>query len=530
LFYKVIINLICPFLSFESGIFSNFSGQKDILQLQSEFKNLSRIRSDEFNAELNYRFSPTKNSREIVQYALSNLLGGIGFFYGTSIINTHGDHEEDYFINAYYDDSKEAADWLEQYSKNRKRAQKISQPMELFTCTPSRAYFPRGFLWDEGFHALLVNRWDPELTREILRSWLSLMDKDGWIAREQILGDEARSRVPEQFVEQQTHIANPPAILLPIDEMLTAAINRLELSQKSQQEEIPIYSTEALQEENFLRETYPKFKMYVEWLHRTQKGDVNSVEIGRGNWDQNSLAYRWRGRTPGYNFASGLDDYPRSARPHWGELHVDLTSWMGFASRLMMRYALFVGDNSHASEVGKRAVHIEQTMSKYFWNEDESLYFDIGIAETLDGMASQHEVHRGYVALLPWILDPLGVSQKAKNGALRLLEELAKDSKCGARSLSKADIFSGRNDNYWTQNVWIHMQWLILRALKSDDSDPVMQSIQKKLRKTVINCITESFVSTGTLWESYVPDTGSGKGQNPFTGWTALIVYILSDQ
>lgn len=48
---------------------------------------------------------------------------------------------------------------------------------------------------DEGFHQLLIQIWNPELSRRVIDSWLSLMDKDGWIAREQILGEEARSRV-----------------------------------------------------------------------------------------------------------------------------------------------------------------------------------------------------------------------------------------------------------------------------------------------------------------------------------------------
>lgn len=30
---------------------------------------------------------------------------------------------------------------------------------------------------------------------EILKDWIGLIDDDGWVAREQILGEEARSKV-----------------------------------------------------------------------------------------------------------------------------------------------------------------------------------------------------------------------------------------------------------------------------------------------------------------------------------------------
>ena len=46
-----------------------------------------------------------------------------------------------------------------------------------------------------GFHELLVSKWDRSLSEEVISSWLSLINMEGWIPREQILGDEARSKV-----------------------------------------------------------------------------------------------------------------------------------------------------------------------------------------------------------------------------------------------------------------------------------------------------------------------------------------------
>lgn len=53
---------------------------------------------------------------------------------------------------------------------------------------------------DEGFHLLQIGAWDNALGLEILKDWVNLVDEDGWVGREQILGEEARSRVSSFLV------------------------------------------------------------------------------------------------------------------------------------------------------------------------------------------------------------------------------------------------------------------------------------------------------------------------------------------
>ena len=97
-------------------------------------------------------------------------------------------------------------------------------PYELFTLVPSRPFFPRGFLWDEGFHLLPLLNYDSDLVLEITKSWFNLIDEDGWIAREQILGKELRSRVPAEFVVQSPQIVNPPTLTLVLTYLLDSVV------------------------------------------------------------------------------------------------------------------------------------------------------------------------------------------------------------------------------------------------------------------------------------------------------------------
>lgn len=66
----------------------------------------------------------------------SNLIGGIGYFYGTSIVDKGFAYEWD-----QDDDVADEAD------KKGEKGARITEPKALLTATPSRSFFPRGFYW-----------------------------------------------------------------------------------------------------------------------------------------------------------------------------------------------------------------------------------------------------------------------------------------------------------------------------------------------------------------------------------------------
>ncbi|KAJ8608479.1 hypothetical protein MRB53_039644 [Persea americana] len=178
------------------------------------------------------------------------------------------------------------------------------------------------------------------------------MDDDGWIAREQILGDEARSKVPPEFQVQYPHYANPPTLSLILEL----------LADKLSSPSLPADEKEAYTAS--LREFYPLMKRNYEWYRKTQWGDLKS-------YDRNAFstkeAYRWRGRTPQHILTSGLDDYPRAQPPHPGELHVDLMSWMGLLTRGLKAVASVLGEKDDVAELSTNEVAITRNLNDLHW-------------------------------------------------------------------------------------------------------------------------------------------------------------------
>ena len=164
-------------LANEKTLSENFDKKFDeIFPINIKYENLNKLLNTNSNKEnLNVNI---EGLRKMGQQALSNILGGIGHFWGAIKIN--------------FGEKLQPG----QYHKGFRYA---VEEKELLTGTPSRSFFPRGFLWDEGFHNILISKWDVNLSIDIINSWLSTMSATGWMAREQIRGSEAESKVPNKF-------------------------------------------------------------------------------------------------------------------------------------------------------------------------------------------------------------------------------------------------------------------------------------------------------------------------------------------
>ena len=311
------------------------------------------------------------------------------------------------------------------------------------------------------FHRLLLA--DSLHSLQIIKSWFNLMDDEGWIAREQILGPEARSKVPAEFQVQYPHYANPPTLFFAINAFLDKISAQGHKAVDDQQVlGGPTQSFLGNPElaKNFLRDLYPLLKRHYNWFRKTQWGDIKSYDREAFSTKE---AYRWRGSTQKHLLTSGLDDYPRPQPPHPGELHVDLISWMGMLTGTMKRIASHLKENDDANEYTKIETAIIRNIDDLHWDDSAKTFCDATID---DYEESIHVCHKGYISIFPFMTGLLGPDSKRLGAILDLIEdpeELWSDH--GIRSLSRKDALYGTDENYWRSPVWMNMNYLIVKEL-----------------------------------------------------------------
>ncbi|XP_028162309.1 mannosyl-oligosaccharide glucosidase [Ostrinia furnacalis] len=449
----------------------------------------------------------------IARAAMSNMLGGVGYFYGSGRVQSPYTREPVPYWRA-----------------------------PLYTAVPSRSFFPRGFLWDEGFHGLLIGRWSPDIQMDIAAHWMDLINVEGWIPREQILGAEALARVPKEFVVQNNAAANPPMLLIQLARLVKTRPHLFEPG-------MPHRAT--------LGRMFTRLQAWYNWFQTTQKGEEPT-------------AYRWRGREDDgmqlnpKSLSSGLDDYPRASHPSDIERHVDLRCWMYAAADSLATIARAIKKDPSKFEATKEQLGDEDLLNELHWSTATQTYADYGMhtdgvrfvrtmpkhpgepAKLVRGVTVPPQPKLvtsafGYISLFPMLLRVL--TPESENLG-KILENLDKPgllwSPFGLRSLSKSSpLYMKRNTEhdppYWRGQIWININYLALSSLKyyANAPGPHMdraRELHSRLKNNVVRNILSEYRRTGYLWEQYSGEDGRGSGCKPFSGWTALVTLIMAEE
>jgi mannosyl-oligosaccharide glucosidase len=394
-----------------------------------------------------------------------------------------------------------------------------------------------------------IGQWDNDLSLEILKDWINLIDDDGWVAREQILGEEARSKVPSEFQTQVPTFANPPTLTMAVTDFISRLKARksgpsgldLGMDVGMGGSQVPFSDSSMftsgsryLESDEFalsyLKSIYGPLKRHYDWFRRTQRGQIK--QYSRKSRSRTE-AYRWRGRSQMHVLTSGMDDYPRGP-PHAGELHLDLMSWMGFFTRTMREIADFVGETEDEANFRDIENAIVDNIDDLHWSEEEQMYCD---ASVNDDDESYHICHKGYLSIFPLMLSLLPPSSPHVGAILDMLRDPEHLwSPYGIRSLSASHPEFGQGENYWKGPIWIQMNYLALGALYKTygaQQGPYQErarDIYAELRKNVIDNVFKEYERTGYVWEQYDALTGEGRRSHPFTGWTSLVSLILAEK
>jgi mannosyl-oligosaccharide glucosidase len=489
-----------PF-EFEIAFQSEGDSSNPFPQQSLQFSTELQERKDNFNNKFEeiFQLSAKGFNDDYVKFAksvFSNLIGGIGYFHGHSKL------------------------------KAKHMQQPVSYgPLSLYTAVPSRSFFPRGFLWDEGFHQLVIQRWNIDITMDVLGHWLDLMNIDGWIPREQILGDEAESRVPNEFIVQHVDHANPPTFFLTLQSMLGKL--------KSTDHGI-----------EFLKAVFPRLKEWFNWYDRTQAGSVPSSYCWKGRTDIGLGRKMKKVRFNPKTLTSGLDDFPRALYPSHIERHLDLWCWMALAAEVMAGIATILDDSSlQEYQRLQQELTDNKRLRELHWSSSNGYFCDYGNHSTNPSQPSSIDFvpEFGYVTLFPLFMKILNPDAKELG---ILLDKISNRellwTDYGLRSLAEKSRYYNKWNNehdppYWRGSIWINMNYLAVRALNhyGHTAGPYQTKalkLYKELRDNLVKNMYSQYQSTGYVWESYNDSSGHGQGTHPFTGWSSLIVLIMSEQ
>lgn len=435
--------------------------------------------------------------------------------------------------------------------------QRSPRPVSALAAIGSRTDEAFGQAALSGFPLLFLTRWNKEMVKDVLASWL-LGTQDpatGFVPNRAVFDSYTRSFTPLSLRYEHPTFASPPTLLLGLQELLKEMARKstrlaASASRQKTRNTPAYYQKEAAADEDFLRLLLPALRRWRQWWHTTQCGGA-SDDLARQcrsrlpleQWPRTPvegqpetlLVYRWRGRNGHFVPTSGMEDYPRPvcSGEHHREANVDAFSWVALLSRLI-------------SDIEVNFLHEAESVTLDWEAHLDAVHWDAASQRYSDRVGCHSWAftpYLGYANLFPVML---GVVRRNLPRAAHTiaLAQGRLESPFGLMSVAFDSVRLARESglqhhNMWMGYVWPSMNLLFLYGVKthyldvlnssncgeSGMSEARLHGFYSSLRVTLVETIHEG----SRWWEYYNPIDGRGEGSKTSVATRGLLLGLLDN-
>lgn len=214
---------------------------------------------------------------------------------------------------------------------------------------------------------------------------------------------------------------------------------------------------------------------------------------------------------------ASMDNSARNPLLEGGGMGVDISSEMVLFARNLADIANMLNKKEEARQFTRDADEVKEIINKLMWNQEKNFYFDL----KTDGGHTRIKTVAAYWTLLAEV----ATTQQAKE----LTNQLKNPKTFGRRNLVPTlagdEPGFSPNGNYWRGAVWAPTTTMVVEGLEKYGYN----ELAGEVALNHIELVAQVYKKTGTIWESYSPDSVSfarlpdGKPvARDFVGWSGI--------
>jgi len=284
--------------------------------------------------------------------------------------------------------------------------------------------------------------------------------------------------------------------------------------------EINTYQGHDLFESLDPRSTGPNVFAWSEWLDyqlsqdRQRLRDVFPALIGYHNWWKD-----WRTWPDGSYWTTGLGSgmdnqarVPDSGQHHRHYAWLDATCQQAVNCKMLLQIADVIDWHEFDEPLQQEYAGLTRILNDTMWDEASGFYYD----RAPDGSLSSVKSIGAFWALLANVVPP----ERAERLFAHLADPAQFNRPHRVPSQAADDPSYQADGSYWLGGVWSPTNYMVLQALTQYKRDDLAFDIALNH----VENVTKVFTDTGTLWETYAPESAvrGSQAKEKFVGWTGV--------